>query len=220
MGLNVQTVPSDESDNIREQFGIYNSDPILLFLSRIHPKKGIELLLQALSQLQHQAFNLILAGSGEESYEQQIQQMISESHLAPRVQTVGFVQGTLKQKLLSQADLFVLTSYSENFGIVVLEALAAGTPTLITPGVALASLVEAHDLGWVCEMTQESIAQTMIQALSNPQILQEKGQHAQRLVRANYSWKAIAQKLIHQYQQVLLNSPKQSRSHSTAITNA
>ena len=220
LGLNFQDSPSDHQACIREKFNIQNSDPILLFLSRIHEKKGIEPLLDSLSQLKAQPFNLIVAGSGEKSYELKIQDYITDKQLEHKVKMIGFVQGTLKQQLLTQADLFVLTSYSENFGIVVLEALAAGTPTLLTPGVALAALVQDNDLGWVCELEPSDITQTLETALSNSDAIQEKGARAQQLVRANYSWKAIAQKLTQQYQQAISTHSQTIQTHSSTVKNA
>jgi glycosyltransferase involved in cell wall biosynthesis len=206
LGLEISESDAEPKLDLRSHFKITNTDPILLFLSRIHPKKGIEPLLEALSQLNNCNFNLILAGSGDADYESKIQQLIADKELTSRVHTIGFVQGSLKKQLLQGSDLFVLTSYSENFGIVVLEALAFGTPTLITSGVALAEWVKTHDLGWVCEPENDAIGVTIEQALSNPAELAEKGKRAEILTRKYYSWSVIAQKLARQYQEAIASS--------------
>ncbi|MEM9151646.1 MAG: glycosyltransferase, partial [Cyanobacteria bacterium P01_F01_bin.3] len=207
LGINESQDSSSDFIDIRQEFKIENSDPILLFLSRIHPKKGIEILIKALQDLQDTPFNLILAGSGDKEYERLIQQCIDESTLSQQIKSIGFVQGEVKQALLSQADLFVLTSHSENFGIVVLEAMAAGTPTLTTPGVALSNWIQHNNLGWVCSLDQASICQTIEHALSNPQLLKDKGRSAQKLAKAQYGWTAIAQQLAFQYQEALSQEP-------------
>mgnify|MGYP001802176129 CR=1 FL=1 len=105
----------------------------LVFLSRIHPKKGLRLLIPAWQQLASQRpdWDLVIAGPDELGHELEIRQLISEMNV-PRVRIVGPKYGKDKIELLSSADLFVLPSLNENFGLVVPEALAAGTPVVTT----------------------------------------------------------------------------------------
>jgi glycosyltransferase involved in cell wall biosynthesis len=111
--------------------------PRLLFLSRLHPKKRPDLLIEAAAMLEKagQACQLILAGPGEASYVAELQQLAQQRGLARRVLFTGMVHGLMKRSLFQAADVFVLPTSQENFGIVLVEAMAAGTPVVTTRGV-------------------------------------------------------------------------------------
>jgi len=109
---------------------------VVLFLSRLHPKKGIERLLHAASTIsKSHNVRLIIAGSGETSYEQHLKSLTRELGLNNVVEFVGFVEGDRKTALLRAADLFVLPTSQENFGLVFPEAMACGLPVITTKGV-------------------------------------------------------------------------------------
>lgn len=128
----------------------------LLFLSRIHPKKGLELLLEAISHIKVPVV-LQIAGNGEEDYINTLRQKATYLGITDKLQWLGWKDHTEKFDLLMQADVFVLPSYNENFGNVVIEALHTGTPVLITEGVALNTFVKEYSLGWVCQANPRSI---------------------------------------------------------------
>ena len=114
-----------------------------LFLSRLHPKKQLPLLFEALAQLQQRQpkrpWQLDIAGEGDSTYEQELRGRTQALGIANQLHWHGFVAGAAKQALLQQADWFVLPSASENFGIAAAEALMADTLALLSPGVALAA---------------------------------------------------------------------------------
>ncbi len=109
-----------------------NEGPHVLFLSRLHPKKGLELLIDAANLLRTRgrACTLTVAGSGDPAYERSLRERVRSLDLDDRVRFVGFVGGRLKISLLRACDLFVLPSSQENFGYVLFEAMAAGTPVV------------------------------------------------------------------------------------------
>jgi glycosyltransferase involved in cell wall biosynthesis len=111
--------------------------PRLLFLSRLHPKKRPDLLIEAAARLEKagQPCQLILAGPGEDAYVAQLQQLALQRGLVRRVLFTGMVHGLTKRSLFQAADVFVLPTSQENFGIVLVEAMAAGTPVITTRGV-------------------------------------------------------------------------------------
>lgn len=122
----------------REQFAAFHSgDPVILFLSRIHYKKGIEHLVDAAAQLRDNGSSarVIIAGTGDEEYTKQIQDRVASHQLEDRVSLVGQVTGDLKLSLYRAADAFCLPTSQENFGFVFFEALAAGLPMVTTKGV-------------------------------------------------------------------------------------
>lgn len=181
------------------------SAPRLLFLSRLHSKKQLESLLQALALVQGRQpalpWLLQIAGQGEPAYEASLRRLVSQLGLAPRCQWLGFVSGDAKWTLLAGASWFVLPSALENFGIAVVEALAAGTPVLISPQVALAPTVAAARAGVVCSPEPEAMADCLLGLLQHPD--PRWRQRAQALAREQFAWPALAHRFASAYQAFL-----------------
>ena len=114
-----------------------DSTPVLLFLSRIHIKKGLELLIDTAQQLRDAGtvLKIIIAGTGEQSYEQKLKQLVVAKNLSEHISFLGFVTGREKISLYQAADVFVLPTSQENWGFVLIEALACSTPLITTKGV-------------------------------------------------------------------------------------
>ena len=138
----------------------------LLFLSRIHPKKGIELLMDAVAMMNRDV-RLIIAGSGEEQYMHALKKKAAALGIAGRIEWPGWLNRSEKFKALMEADLFVLTSYNENFANVVIEALHAGTPVLLSEGVGLRKFVEENDLGWITKPEPAAIKKNLENAIAD-----------------------------------------------------
>ncbi|MEA5496571.1 hormogonium polysaccharide biosynthesis glycosyltransferase HpsP [Limnoraphis robusta] len=184
-----------------------NNPPVILFMSRIEPKKGLNLLIPALERVlaAGHRFQFVLAGSNPQdpAYEAQIQTQIQQSSLAEYTTITGFVTGEEKARLLQTADLFVLPSYYENFGIAVAEAMVAGIPVVISDGVQIWEQVKQAEAGWVSECEELEIATLIGSALQNQQERQRRGRNAKQFALQQYSWDAIAQQTILAYQQIL-----------------
>ncbi|MCU0551070.1 MAG: hormogonium polysaccharide biosynthesis glycosyltransferase HpsP [Leptolyngbya sp. Prado105] len=195
------SLPLSESHSIREKYSIPSDKPILLFMSRIDPKKGLDLLLPALENLD-QDFYFVLAGGNPQDpgYESTIRDRIGSSKLKDKTSIVGFVTGSEKTALLETADLFVLPSYYENFGIAVAEAMSVGTPVVISDQVHIWQDIEQSQSGWITQCNIESLTQILKAALSDRQEQLQRGKNAQKFAQKNYSWDAIAQQLITIYQ--------------------
>lgn len=202
LGLSISELLDQPQDKIRIHYGIGKNIPIILFLSRIHEKKGLDFLVNALGKLSLD-FRLIIAGSGEPDYEDKIKNLIQTNNLEDKVIWAGFVEGELKEILLQGSDLFALTSYSENFGIAVLEALSSGLPVVITPGIALSSMVKENDLGYVCDLDVDSIYSAITTALSHPKKLEDMSQRSRIFIQENYSWDKIAKDLVDVYKEII-----------------
>jgi glycosyltransferase involved in cell wall biosynthesis len=181
-----------------------------LFLARLHPKKGLHDLLTAAGTLAGRRFSVVVAGSGSPGYEAQVKAQAAAGPLRGRVHFVGFAQGQTKHILLQGADLFVLTSHSESFGIAVMEALAAGLPALVTPSVPLATMLEQFQLGWVTALNTASIAETLNRALPpghDAGAAAARRERARAVVAANFTWDRIARRMIGVYQAILDGQP-------------
>ncbi len=115
----------------------------------------------------------------------------------------GFVSGELKASLLQAANLFVLPSYYENFGIAVAEAMVAGIPVVISDQVHIWQQVRDSQSGWVATTDVQAVFELLQQALQNPQECQQRGLNAQKYALQNFSWDAIARRIIQAYQEIL-----------------
>ena len=197
----------------RAEFGISDDQLLVLFMSRIDPKKGLDLLIPALEKLlvgAHNSiplpnFHLVLAGTNPQdpNYEKAIQQQIKDSTLATCTTITGFVTGEIKTALLQEADLFVLPSYYENFGIAVAEAMVAGTPVVISDQVHIWEEVQGAEAGWVCACDVGDLVTTLGEALRDAGELRRRGANAQDYALRNFSWDAIALAMIQAYRQIL-----------------
>lgn len=194
-GLNLPAPISDARSQLRQLLQVPADEPVILFMSRLHHKKGLNYLIPALGQLIEQRFTFVLAGSGSPEYEAEVDALLIAAGMRDRTYRAGFVTGAMKDLFLQGADLFALTSHSENFGIAVLEALAAGLPVLITPGVALANVVKQHQLGCLVEQDVTAIASGLQHLLNNPQQAKQMGDRARQLIFDKYSWDRLASTL-------------------------
>jgi len=190
---------------LRRHLNVPEDEPVILFLSRLHPKKGLHHLIQALDTVATRRFSLVVAGSGPMDYMAQVREQALRGALNERVHFVGFAQGATKQMLLQGADVFALTSHSESFAIAAMEAMAAGTPVLITPGVPLSPLVSKFDTGWVTQLNPMALASAASQALDSLADRDAAKARAQRCraLAANFEWSRIAFRMKRVYEAVL-----------------
>ncbi|MFN9674777.1 MAG: hormogonium polysaccharide biosynthesis glycosyltransferase HpsP [Microcystis sp.] len=188
-------------------FDLPENKPIILYMSRLDPKKGLDLLLPSLERLLEKGldFHFVLAGGNPQDpeYENRIKIQIERSILGKNTTITGFVTGEVKNSLLARADLFVLPSYYENFGIAVAEAMAAGIPVVISDRVDLHPAVAAAAAGWVTACQLEDLTNTLATAITHPEIRQQRGKNAKDLVLNQYSWSAIAEQLLTVYQNLV-----------------
>jgi glycosyltransferase involved in cell wall biosynthesis len=131
----------------------------------------------------------------------QLQALAMSLGIRDQVHWLGFVMGAAKQQLLQQSDWFVLPSASENFGIAAAEALAAGTPVILSPGVALAAEAAVAGAGWCCSSDPEALAAQLARCLEPPPLVMR--QAARMLAASNYSWDSISRNLSTQYRIIL-----------------
>ena len=202
-GVYVPTPILDAKTQVRKILHITDQRPIILFMSRIHPKKGLEYLISALGKLKESNFALVIAGSGDPDYVNQIKDLLKTHDICDRTHMIGFVKSETKNLYLQGADIFALTSHSENFGIAAIESLVAGTPVLITDGVAIAPMVKEQAIGYVTKLDVEAIASIIQEFFDHPDIARQKGDRATLYIAEHYSWAKITRRLMAVYENLL-----------------
>jgi len=169
----------------------------ILFLSRIHPKKGIELLMEALSVIKTDV-RIAIAGASEDDYIHELKKKAKKLGINKQIEWLGWVDRILKFEILMLADLLALTSYNENFANVVIESLHAGTPVLLSREVGLSGFVKENDLGWICALEPKNIAEKIEAAIGDIEKRKRINHCAPSIIQTYFS----AEKLVPQYLQL------------------
>lgn len=201
-----QTLPV--CGTFRSRYDIDAACPLVLFLGRLHPKKGIELLLSAFAEAAPAPAILAIVGPGEQAYRERLEQLAVEAMIRERVSFVGMLRGADRVAALADADLFVLPSYQENFGIAVVEALAAGTPVVISDQVNIYREIAAAGVGGVVQTSVEPLAAELRRWLTDEPLRQRSAERARAFVWDHYDWDAIARQWVQHY--TLLAKPRPS----------
>ena len=177
----------------------------ILFLSRVHVKKGINYLVEAAAQLREelQGYKIIVAGEGDEEYVASLKKQILDLGLQDKIELIGGVYGERKWELFRQADFFVLPTHSENFGLAIAEALASGTPVITTVGTPWSDLNTSHSGAWI-EIGAQPLVDTLRRFLSlSDEDLEEMGKNGRKLIETRYSAKVMAEEMMRVYQMVV-----------------
>lgn len=162
--------------------------PTVLFLSRLDPKKGADIFLEAIKILRDSGLRLraVVAGPGEEGYVGRLRRQAEQLGIENVVEFVGFVWGAEKAGLLTSADLFVLPTAQENFGYAALEALQHGTPVVTTAGMDLWPELLHSGAGFLADRDALAIATQMASLLRDPEGTAQLGENGRRWVAAHF----------------------------------
>jgi len=192
-------------DGVQELFRLSFPDigarPYLLFLSRIDRKKGLDLLIPAFAAVRKSFpdLALVIAGEGTPAYITELKAIVDSHNLRNDIFWVGFVSGDRKTSAYVDSELFVLSSYSENFGVAPVEAMALGTPIVISDAVGIHEDITLCSAGIVVEQNIDSIARGITLVLSTPALRRQLTGNAVAMIHTHYSLEAVCSKLEHLY---------------------
>ena len=176
----------------------------ILFLARVHMQKGVRFLFEATSALKNElrGYKVVIAGEGAPSYIETLKQMALQSGVQDIISFAGGVYGEEKWNLFRKADVFVLPSFSENFGIAIAEALASGTPDITTKGTPWTDL-EKYNCGWHTEIGTLPTVNALKEFLQlDEQTLETMGRNGRRLIEEKYSTQSMADEMMKLYKMV------------------
>ncbi len=180
----------------------------VVFLGRIHPVKGLSNLIQAWHTVRPAGWRCILAGPDEAGHRKHLEAVLRSQDLEATFEFPGMLEDDQKWALLSKADLFVLPSFTENFGVAAAEALACELPVIATTGTPWKELREEH-CGWWIDIGVEPLATALKQATSlSDRERAEMGIRGRRLVEERYSWQRVATLMLSAYAWVLERGPQ------------
>ena len=191
LGLTGDAKPDYEA--ARAKLGWPRDERVLLFLSRLHVKKGLELLLHALAKVERrEPTRLVIVGGGEADYVHSVHQLANElGDALPRVDWIGEVWGEDRWPYFQGADLFCLPTFSENFGLAVLEACQVGTPALTTSTTPWVEHL-ASDRGYICDPHEDSLRETLDRIFKEPRRTPEARPALADWAWSTFHWDALA----------------------------
>jgi glycosyltransferase involved in cell wall biosynthesis len=186
---------------------------IILFLGRINFKKGLDLLAQAFARVVGSCpdLHLVIAGPDNEGWGARVRDWLREEGVFERVTFTGMLLGHDKLAAFAAASLFVLPSYSENFGIAVIEAMACGVPVVVTDKVNIWREVAAAEAGKVTPCAAGAVAQAMAELLDNPALAADMGRRGRDLVTERFQWPNIAVRLEGAYREIMAREREKLR---------
>lgn len=191
----VRYSPSDDEklyyrNNFFLRYPNLENKKILLFLSRLSWEKGLPFLAETLEAVSDKFsdWHLLISGSGIESYEVEIKSIFNKKNLANQVSWTGHVSGNEKLEVLSAANLFILPTHSENFGIAVAEALSFGIPVITTHGAPWGDLLK-YKCGWWVRLEKNNLVIALLEALQlSDKQLAIMGENGRKLIASKYTW--------------------------------
>jgi glycosyltransferase involved in cell wall biosynthesis len=192
---------------------------IILFFGRVNFKKGLDILAKAFALVAHKRpdVHLVIAGPDNEGYGTQVKEWLREAGILEKTTFTGLLEGTDKLRVLKESALFVLPSYSENFGISVIEAMSAGVPVIISDKVNIWREIEEAGAGLVGPCDSSRFAEMILKLLQNPPLALQMSEKAKDLVKERFEWDRVAVMLERAYESILgINSLKNERSASGA----
>ncbi|MBI4365372.1 MAG: glycosyltransferase [Deltaproteobacteria bacterium] len=183
--------------------GVKGDQKVALYLGRIHPKKGLPMLIEAWARVRPTGWRLKIVGPDEAGHRTEVEKAVVTAGLGGTISVSGPVDGDVKRSVFFDADLFILPTHSENFGIVVAEAFAHGLPVLTTTGAPWSMLPE-RGCGWWVDATIDGIVEGLRQATAqDSETLAAMGARGRQWVAAEFGWTGMARKFAMAYERIL-----------------
>jgi glycosyltransferase involved in cell wall biosynthesis len=195
--LGVEDAPPGVANRLNGEYPFLEGQTAILFLSRLDPKKNVETLIDAFASSTEMAASsvLLIAGSGNPAYADILKARAQSLGIGGRVIWLGHLEGLRKRDALARADIFVLPSFSENFGIAAVEAMLARLPCVLGENVAVAKQAAAENAAFSVSPSPEAIGKAIERLLVSADLRREMGAKAREHAMRYYSPGAMAQSL-------------------------
>ncbi len=206
-GLNMENFKNlPDRKEFEKMYPSVKGKKVILFLGRIHPKKGLDILAEAFTNIaiKRKDVCLLIVGPDNENYQSRIEEFLNRKGALDKTIFTGIITGNSKLAVLSGADIFVLPSYSEGFSISILEAMACALPVVITKKCNFPQ-VESAQAGRIINNNVTELTNTLTELLDNPELRNNLGASGEKLVRDEYTWDKLADKMINCYEEIINN---------------
>jgi glycosyltransferase involved in cell wall biosynthesis len=200
--------------SFRARYGIDHDAPVVLFAGRLNAVKGLDLLVPAFARIARAIPKavLVIAGPDNDNFGKIVRRWVSEERVSNNVYVTGALKGGGLKEAYVDADVFVLPSYTENFGMAVAEAMACALPVVISDQVNIHAEVAGASAGMVTRCDVDEVAGALVTLLRDPNRRRAMGEAGRRLVQARYTWPVIVEALTQEYQAVI------ERQHGATAT--
>lgn len=197
-----------EKGLFKNKYPLLQDKKYILFLGRINKKKGIDILVEAFKELVKDCDDvyLVIAGPDDAGYKKEIEKKLKDYCLLEKTLFPGLLSGQEKLSAYVDAEVFVLSSYSENFAVTVIESIACGTPVVISNKVGIADVIEKHQAGIVVDLNPRSLYQGIKTLLENPAIGTQFVRNGRKLIEEKYDIDKVADTMINGYKEVISSS--------------
>ena len=212
---NVQIIPNGMNlgdfeklpakNTFREKYAIPNDKKIILFLSRINLKKGLDLLLPAFKEIVSQRNDCLLIMAGpDDGYLAETEHFIKANHLEDKIKLVGMLMGEDKLAAFTDANIFALPSHSEGFSIATLEALISGIPSLLSDRVGFGEAIRENHAAHLVDLNVGSIVEGLNKMLDNQQYCDDLSKNGIALVKNKYDIEIVARRLFAEFENIAI----------------
>ena len=220
LGVPVQIIPNGVDIPTARPLPASGGVRTALFIGRLYPVKGLPLLIEAWNRVRPGGWRLVLAGPDEAGHRAELENQIARSSLQNLVSFAGPLEGGAKENALFGAELFVLPTHSESFGMAIAEALAHGVPVLTTLGApwpvltqpALGQNWQGPGMGWRTAISVDSLAEGLAQATAQDvSTLRAMGDRGRAFVAAEFGWDRVARQFLATYAAIVAKSTAPAR---------
>ncbi len=209
-GVDEEAFASSNYPLATELKNLRDSSRILLFLGRVHSKKGLDVLIPAIAKAQTQSAVLAIVGPREPTHYEAIRRVVCQLGIEERVKFLDPLYGEARFAAYSAADLFLLPSKQENFGITVAEAMARGVPVIVSPDVALSDDVAKSHAGLVIPRDSERWAKAIDELLTHDELRWAMAAAGRKAAEENFQWAGIAERWHDLYASLLAPAARDS----------
>jgi glycosyltransferase involved in cell wall biosynthesis len=193
--------------SFKDRYTVLKDKKYLLFLGRINIKKGLDILVESFGEITKEYSDLYLvivgANEGSQGYEEEIKRRLRDAGLSGRTIFTGMLTGRDKLEAFVDADVFVLPSYSENFGMAVVEAMACGIPVVISDKVGIHREVERNRAGIIVKTNPDSLSRGIRSLLDNEKLKREVCTNGRKMVEEYYDIDKVADMVIKAYREII-----------------
>lgn len=183
---------------------VSQAKPYVLALGRIHPKKGLDVLIRAFAQILTNgttldAWRLVIAGTGDPDHVRQLELLAESCRCADRIQFTGWISGAQRESVLREATLLAMPSHQENFGFAAFEAMARGVPVVVSTATDFAAEIAAAGAGWAAEPDERRLGAVLAEAMRHESERLRRGAAGRRLVQRRFTWEHVARQMEEAY---------------------